>query len=103
MGRWVSGLEGKKTNNNNNFGAVVYVSHPPECFPYINLFATCSNTTDAKGNSVCRDRSKLVRCTMGQDRLHHLAVLEVEKEELSKLSQSLAKIKNRQYALMLKQ
>jgi len=44
---------------------------------------------------------------MGQDRLHHLAILSVEKEELSKLSHNqlidrFAKRKNRRYTLMLK-
>jgi len=56
--------------------------------------------------SVLRRLHTWLRCTMGQDRLHHLAILSVEKEELSKLSHSLvidrsAKMKSRRYTLML--
>ncbi|XP_041636020.1 uncharacterized protein LOC121504971 [Cheilinus undulatus] len=58
--------------------------------------------------SVLRWLHTWLRCTMGQERLHHLVVLAVEKEELLKLGHSqvsdrFAKMKNRRHALMLKQ
>lgn len=57
--------------------------------------------------SVLRRLHTWLRSTMGQDRLHHLALLSVEREELGKLSQSqvidrFAKMKHRRYSLMLK-
>ena len=57
--------------------------------------------------SVLRRLHTWLRSTMGQDRLHHLAIMSVERGELSKLSQSqlidsFAKMKQRRYRLLLK-
>ncbi|XP_073726196.1 zinc finger MYM-type protein 1-like [Misgurnus anguillicaudatus] len=73
----------------------------------ISLTIPVNSCSCERSFSVLRRLHTWLRCSMGQDRLHHLAVLSVEREELCKLSQSqvidrFAKMKNRLYSLMLK-
>lgn len=73
----------------------------------ISLTIPVNSCSCERSFSALRRLHTWLRCTMGQDRLHHLAVLSVEQEELCKLSESqvidrFAKMKNRRYTLLHK-
>lgn len=73
----------------------------------ISLTIPVSSCTCERTFSVLRRLHTWLRSTMGQDRLHHLAIMSVEREELSKLSHSqvidcFAKMKTRRYSLFLR-
>ncbi|KAK0141101.1 Structural maintenance of chromosomes protein 6 [Merluccius polli] len=54
----------------------------------ISLTIPVSSCTCERTFSVLRRLHTWLRSTMGQDRLHHLAIMSVEREELSKFSHS---------------
>ncbi|KAK0138714.1 Zinc finger MYM-type protein 1 [Merluccius polli] len=73
----------------------------------ISLTIPVSSCTCERTFSVLRRLHTWLRSTMGQDRLHHLAIMSVEREELSKFSHGqvidhFAKMKTRRYSLLLR-
>ncbi|KAJ3580971.1 hypothetical protein NHX12_032687 [Muraenolepis orangiensis] len=91
----------------------VYKLLQPEMFPTLSsvvqaaLTIPVSSCTCERSFSVLRRLHTWLRRTMGQDRLHHLAIMAVEKEALCGLDHGdvidrFAQVKPRRYPLMLK-
>lgn len=73
----------------------------------IALIIPVNSCTCERSFSVLRRLHTWLRCTMGQDRLHHLAILAVEREQVCALNQSqvidrFAQLKTGHYSLLLK-